>query len=206
PHTPGTPAHPASSSPRPSQPGGPPQAYGPEPHAPAAAPGWQPPQPPQQGNPAGGWQQQPQQPPQQHGNPAGGWQPPQAPWAAGVQPDPAWAQRNAQPGHPGPYAPGPGPDAAPAGTDAVGFFRISLRRAFRLKIEPHEVLDDEREALLRAQPPVTSPEVQAFLTWRRSLLFVIAVLLVPLTILDGITTFSSDTATPGLETLRTLAT
>lgn len=57
---------------------------------------------------------------------------------------------------------------------------------------------------MQAVPPVTSPEVQAFLTWRRSLLFVVAVLLVPLMVLAGVDTFGAET-TPGMETLQTLS-
>jgi hypothetical protein len=87
---------------------------------------------------------------------------------------------------------------------ASNFLQISLKRAFRLKIEPEEVLPQEREALARAVPPVTDPEVQAFLSWRRSLLFVIAVLLIPITALDGLSAFKQDDLPAGMETLRTL--
>ncbi|HVV84590.1 MAG TPA: hypothetical protein VHE35_16090 [Kofleriaceae bacterium] len=65
----------------------------------------------------------------------------------------------------------------------VDRLKLSLRRAWRLRIEPSEVLASERETLLRATPPIVEPELQAFLAWRRSLLFMVAVFLVPLTVI-----------------------
>ena len=62
-----------------------------------------------------------------------------------------------------------------------GLVQISLRRAFRLQIQPDEVLASERTALASANPPIVDPNLQAFLAWRRSLLVLIAVALVPLT-------------------------
>ena len=62
-------------------------------------------------------------------------------------------------------------------------FKLSARRAFRLRIEPSEVLPSERETLLRASPPIVEPDLQAFLAWRRSVLFLVAVFLVPLTVI-----------------------
>lgn len=62
-------------------------------------------------------------------------------------------------------------------------FKLSARRAFRLRIDPAEVLPSERETLLRATPPIVEPELQAFLAWRRSVLFLVAVFLVPLTVI-----------------------
>ncbi|MEZ4368603.1 MAG: hypothetical protein R2939_20330 [Kofleriaceae bacterium] len=65
----------------------------------------------------------------------------------------------------------------------VAFLKISSRRAFRLRIEPSEVLPSERAELLAVRPPITEPSLQAFLAWRRSVLFLVAVALVPLTII-----------------------
>jgi hypothetical protein len=50
----------------------------------------------------------------------------------------------------------------------------------RLRIEPHEVTAGERAALNAVG--VTDPYLQAFLAWRRSVLTLVAVLLIPLTI------------------------
>jgi hypothetical protein len=65
----------------------------------------------------------------------------------------------------------------------VKFLKISSRRAFRLRIEPSEVLPSERAALERAQPPILDSNLQAFLAWRRSVLFLVAVALLPLSII-----------------------
>ncbi len=65
----------------------------------------------------------------------------------------------------------------------VKFLKISSRRAFRLRIEPSEVLASERAALERAQPPILDSNLQAFLAWRRSVLFLVAVALLPLSII-----------------------
>ena len=62
-------------------------------------------------------------------------------------------------------------------------FKRSLGRALRLRIEPEEVSPKERAALLAATPPITVPYLQAFLAWRRSVLFLVAVALIPLTVL-----------------------
>lgn len=62
-------------------------------------------------------------------------------------------------------------------------FGKAFARAFRLRIEPHEVTASEHAALAKADPPITDPYLKAFLTWRRSVLFLVAVLLIPLTIL-----------------------
>ena len=60
----------------------------------------------------------------------------------------------------------------------VDFLKISLRRAFHLRIEPHEVTPSERVALEKAG--VTEPTFQAFLSWRRSMVFAFATLVIPL--------------------------
>ncbi|MCE9572516.1 MAG: hypothetical protein K8W52_05115, partial [Deltaproteobacteria bacterium] len=53
--------------------------------------------------------------------------------------------------------------------------QVSLRRAFRSRIEPGLVLSDERNAMTLASPPIVDPSFQAFLAWRRSTLLVVAV-------------------------------
>ncbi len=63
------------------------------------------------------------------------------------------------------------------------FLKISAKRAFRLRIEPAEVLPSERYALAHANPPIVEPNLQAFLAWRRSVLFLVACALVPLTVI-----------------------
>ncbi|HEY4059645.1 MAG TPA: hypothetical protein VGM39_23685 [Kofleriaceae bacterium] len=69
------------------------------------------------------------------------------------------------------------------GSQFLWFLKISLRRAFRLRIEPTEVLPSERRALLQANPPIHEPQLQAFLAWRRSVLFSVACALIPLTVI-----------------------
>ena len=68
------------------------------------------------------------------------------------------------------------------GSKFVGFLKISAKRAFRLRIEPEEVLPSERAALEHAWPPVVDRNLQAFLAWRRSVLFLVACALIPLTV------------------------
>lgn len=65
----------------------------------------------------------------------------------------------------------------------VGFLKISTKRAFRLRIEPTEVLPDERDLLAAANPPITEVNQQAFLAWRRSVLFLVATILTVLSIM-----------------------
>ncbi len=75
------------------------------------------------------------------------------------------------------------------GAQSLGaFLHLSVRRAYRLRIEPDEVTPQERAELELAG--VTDPTVQAFLAWRRSILFAVAVLLVPLILLKTIEIFS----------------
>lgn len=59
----------------------------------------------------------------------------------------------------------------------------ALGRAFRLRIEPNEVTPNEHAAMAHASPPITDPHLMAFLAWRRSVLFLVAIALVPLTVL-----------------------
>src|SRR5204863_93948 len=49
------------------------------------------------------------------------------------------------------------------GSKFVAFLKISSRRAFRLRIEPAEVLPSERRSLESASPPITDRNLQAFL-------------------------------------------
>ena len=98
----------------------------------------------------------------------------------------------------GPAGPAPAPPPAPApaydpgdslgdeevpGSQFVKFLKISSRRAFRLRIEPNEVLPSERRSLEAAEPPILDVNLQAFLAWRRSVLFLVACALVPLTVI-----------------------
>lgn len=69
-------------------------------------------------------------------------------------------------------------------------FKRSLGRAFRLRIEPYEVKPTEREALVAAK--IHDPYLQAFLAWRRSLLFLVAFALLPLTALRMHDALSDD--------------
>lgn len=78
--------------------------------------------------------------------------------------------------------PGDSIDEIP-GSQFVKFLKISSKRAFRLRIEPREVLPAERASLEAATPPIRDLNLQAFLAWRRSVLFLVAVALVPLTII-----------------------
>jgi hypothetical protein len=79
-----------------------------------------------------------------------------------------------------------------------GFVGAAFRRAFRLRFVGEDVLPAEREALASRVPPVHSPPLQAFLAWRRSLLFVVALALVPVELLAAVETFSDTADTPPL--------
>jgi hypothetical protein len=79
----------------------------------------------------------------------------------------------------------------------TGFLKISAKRAFRLRIEPTEVLPDEREMLGRARPPITEQNLMAFLAWRRSVLFLVATILTVLSVMGLIDVFAGKyTASP----------
>lgn len=183
----GQPPAPAAYPPPPA-----PAAY-PPPPAPAPYPPPPAPYPPSHGYP----------PPTGHTPPPEKLPPPPAPLAPlspPVYPPPAQgyppppAQGYPPPPHapphggtPLPLAPPP-PDRAiaalpPPGHGFVDFLKISARRAVRLRIEPTEVLPQERAELLAVHPPVADPGFQAFLSWRRSILFVVACALVPLILL-----------------------
>lgn len=87
-----------------------------------------------------------------------------------------------------------------------GFFAmafLSMRRAFRLRIDANEVLDDERTALLQCRPPITDETQQAFLAWRRSVLFMAALIMVPVALLHAIT--NHDGMPEGWKTINAIA-
>jgi len=84
----------------------------------------------------------------------------------------------------------------------VGFLKISAKRAFRLRIEPTEVLPDERQTLLSANPPIVEENLQAFLAWRRSVLFLIATLLVPLTVIGLVDSFTGNKVAPAVRYVK----
>ena len=84
----------------------------------------------------------------------------------------------------------------PTGTGVVAMALLSLRRALRLRIDANEVLDDERTAMLSAQPAITDDSQQAFMAWRRSVLFVAALLMIPVAIFHAIDNLDFDAATP----------
>ena len=75
----------------------------------------------------------------------------------------------------------------------VGFLKISAKRAFRLRIEPTEVLPDERELLAPRTRRSSSANLQAFLAWRRSVLFLVATILTLLSIIGLIDSFAAAT-------------
>ncbi len=105
-------------------------------------------------------------------------------FGAAPQPQP---QPPPQPAAPPPYAGGdPGDslgDEEVPGSQFVKFLKISSRRAFRLRIEPREVLPSERRSLEAARPPILDLNLQAFLAWRRSVLFLVSCALLPLSII-----------------------
>ncbi len=91
----------------------------------------------------------------------------------------------------------------PSGHGFVAMAMLSLRRALRLRIDANEVLEDERTAMLAAQPAITDESQQAFMAWRRSVLFVAALLMVPVAILHAIDNTKFEDNTP--EIWKTLA-
>jgi len=157
------------------------------------------------------------QPPQQQPPPV--MQPPQQqpPVMQPPQQQPAATPRAAAPaqptqqGFPPPAPPAPppvapvpmaylaGPGATPARDTHgfVAFAQLSLRRALRLRIEPDELTPDERAQLAHAG--VTHPVFQSFLAWRRSVVFMVAALLVPLIILKAVEIFDLPDATSAAE-------
>src|SRR6185436_19982757 len=136
---------------------------------------------------------QPQQP--QHGQPQPGHGPPQMPGQpmAFSPQQPQSAQAPQAYGH----RPGAPPGMVPRQTHLISTVRppsghgfgamaaLSLRRAFRLRIAPNEILEDERHTMAAARPPITDETQQAFLAWRRSVLFMAALLMIPVAILHS---------------------
>ncbi len=82
------------------------------------------------------------------------------------------------------------------GSRFVSFLKISAKRAFRLRIEPTEVLPSEKAALEGAHPPIVDQNLQAFLAWRRSVLFLVACALIPLTTIGFFDALLVGQATP----------
>jgi hypothetical protein len=85
---------------------------------------------------------------------------------------------------------------APTGTGFAAMAMLSMKRALRLRIEPNEVLSDERTAMQAAVPPVTDENQQAFLAWRRSVLFMAAMLMVPSALLHAVERLDFDDGMP----------
>lgn len=150
------------------------------------------------GGPPPGWQPQ-QMPPQYQQYQQPPYQPP--PYQ---QPPP---QPHQQPG--GPYQRPYQPPGAPRRTHLIATVQapkghgfgamavLSLKRALRLRIEPNEILDDERTAMLtRVKPPITDETQQAFMAWRRSVLFLAALLMIPVAILHGVDNLDFDEGVP----------
>jgi hypothetical protein len=185
-----------------------PSAQPPQPYAQPPQPYAQPPQP---------YAQPPQpyaQPPYPQAQPYPYPQPQPYPYPQAQQPYPYPPQPGAPYPYPpqaGPYPPQhqayepPRPPAVP-GDGFLPFLKLSFLRAIRLRIEPDEVLPAERAALERAG--VTEPSFQAFLAWRRSILFVVATLLVPLLVLKFYEVYGDDSQLPDAvaDTLRSLHT
>lgn len=86
--------------------------------------------------------------------------------------------------------------AAPAETWSRGFFLTSLKRAFRLHILNEEVLPTERAVLESQASHITDPDQQAFLAWRRSVLFMVACMFVPLTLSRLLESFDNRYSMP----------
>ena len=82
------------------------------------------------------------------------------------------------------------------GSKFVSFLKNLRDSAFRLRIEPTEVLPAERASLERASPPIADANLQAFLAWRRSVLFLVACALVPLTLIGFFDALLVGQATP----------
>lgn len=88
----------------------------------------------------------------------------------------------------------------------IGFLKISTKRAFRLRIEPREVLPDERQALASANPPIVDDNLQAFLAWRRSVIFLVATILTLLSIIGLIDALSGARVATSIRWVKLLPT
>ncbi len=80
---------------------------------------------------------------------------------------------------------------------------LSMKRAFRLRIDANEVLEDERQKMLAARPAIVDETQQAFLAWRRSVLFMAALLMVPVALLHALENLDFADGTP--EVWKTLS-
>lgn len=76
------------------------------------------------------------------------------------------------------------------------FAKISLKRAFRVRIDPNEITAHERATLDKAG--IVQPSLRTFLAWRRSVLFGFASFLGVLIVLRAIEVFDKDYTQPGL--------
>lgn len=131
------------------------------------------------------------------------YQPPEpsGPYMQGPQDGPqAYQQQPSGPTHalPPAYAPPPGAsiDEEVPGSEFIKFLKISTRRAFRLRIESNEVLPAERASLQAANPPIVDLNLQAFLAWRRSVLFLVSCALIPLSIIGLADAVAGSMPTP----------
>jgi len=88
----------------------------------------------------------------------------------------------------------------------IGFLKISAKRAFRLRIEPSEVLPDERQALATANPPIVDENLQAFLAWRRSVVFLVATILSVLSLMGLIDALSGTRIATSIRWVKLLPT
>ncbi|MBZ0238371.1 MAG: hypothetical protein K8M05_39025, partial [Deltaproteobacteria bacterium] len=76
------------------------------------------------------------------------------------------------------------------------FAKLSLKRAFRVRIDPDELTPHEAMALDRAG--VVQPSLRTFLAWRRSVLFGFASFLAVLVVLRAIEVFDKDYVSPAV--------
>jgi len=117
-----------------------------------------------------------------------------APQVAPYPPPPCGAAYAYPPApHPLPVAQAIPPGGVLTYSDTQVSLGRAVMRAIRLRIEPDEITHNERMALLEAG--VTDPNLMAFLGWRRSVLVLVAIALIPLTILRFID--ATDSKFPG---------
>ncbi|MEM9491821.1 MAG: hypothetical protein AAGC55_21935, partial [Myxococcota bacterium] len=85
----------------------------------------------------------------------------------------------------------------PAAPLNLSVIALSLRRALRLQLDPAGVLPGEQQMLAAARPPVLSASAQAFQVWRRSLLLLIALAMVPALVLKAVGLIHGTDGTSG---------
>lgn len=95
------------------------------------------------------------------------------------------------------YPPQQPPYQQPGRPPSLG---TAIGRAFRFRIDPSEITHHERDKLLAAG--ITSPTVQAFLAWRRSVLLIAAIGILPVLGFHFYDMSKSDAGEP--EALKTL--